>query len=128
MATDRLPKTSAVEIRAFLAGKPAMTFSEIAAGMRVSRDSVVNSVGGMFRNGGVLRVSGTGAGAYYRLNTEKVIPKRGSEIIISQKRPSAGSSKLQTAEDFIAAGGKVEVLELGEVSPKERLRKIGGSR
>lgn len=127
MPSEALPRVGREAIRAFLAGKPPMNFSEIATGMRANRESVVNAVCSMFRTGYVRRVSGTGATALYVLNTEKVRSARGEEITITSagRRPKAAHGRAQTVEEFLAAGGQVQVLELGEVRPKERLRKIG---
>lgn len=127
MSSEALPRVGREAIRAFMAGKPPMNFSEIATGMRANRESVVNAICSMFRTGYVRRLSGTGADALYVLNTEKVRSVRGEEITITtSKRPRVGQGRAQTVEEFLAGGGQVEVLELGEVRPKERLRKIGG--
>lgn len=58
--------------------------------------------------------------------TKKPARKRAARVKPAAKPKQRGIVTLTaTVEEFVAAGGKVEVLAIGEVRPSERLRYAG---
>lgn len=126
MSKLRQPCVTRSQIRTFLTGKPPMTYEEIAAGMGVSRRQVADTVASMVSRGFVSRDESSTPYRHQLVPGKKTRRCRSDiGITITSGATRKDARVAQTLEEFLAAGGVIQRLDIGEVRPQERLRRIG---